>query len=58
MDPQLPIVLVLVLLALGYLGRQAARKLRGDDDGGSCPGCRKCAAARRELPVLKTPPPF
>jgi len=58
MDPQLLVVVALAGLALSYLLRQAGRKLRGDDDGGSCPGCRKCAAARRELPVVKTPPPF
>jgi hypothetical protein len=53
MDPQLLIVLLIGAGALGYLVRQARRKLAGDDDGGSCPGCRKCAASRRELPVLK-----
>ncbi len=56
MDPQLLIVALLAGLAVAYLVRAARLKLRGDDDGGSCPGCRKCAAARRELPVLKGPP--
>lgn len=53
-DPQMVIVAVLVTLAAAYLGRQALRKLSGDDDGGSCPACRKCAAGvKDELSVLK-----
>ena len=53
MDPQLIIVLAIGGLAVAYLVRQARRKLSGNDDGGSCPGCRKCAASKRELQILK-----